>query len=834
MRPRTRLGYWRLGYWRLGYWRLGYWRLGYRRLGYWRLGYWRLGYWRLGYWRLGYWRNGYWRNGYGHWRRWGMATAAYVVALPLCIANGTAPSTGNPAEALEMPTVDVVGTTPLPGLGTPKKDVPGNVQIYTNQDFSGQRQSSTTDFLEQNAGSLTANAAQGNPFQPDINFRGFTASPLLGTPQGVSVFQDGVRVNEPFGDVVNWDLIPPSAIAGIQLIPGSNPTFGLNTLGGAVAVYTKSGAEFPGSSAELSGGSFGRRTAQAEWGTSRGPLDLFLTGELFQERGWAEHNPSHVRQLFAKTGWQDEKTDLDASLTVADNNLQGTQTLPLTFLDDIRQAYTFPDTNTNKLAFLMVKGSRFLSEQTLFGGNVYYRHYRNENLSSNLNGDFGTVDPVSGAIDDVEATNDLSVITQNSYGGGVQLVLTAKRAAMKNQLTIGASVDAGQARFTQNSQDAQLTPQRATVAVDEFVVVTDADTNSRYYGVFATDTLNLTRRWTLTLSGRYNHAEIRIDDRSGQAPQLDGDSRFARFNPAIGVNFNPTDVLTTYVAYDEGARAPTAIELTCADPVAPCKLPNDFLADPPLQQVVSRTFELGARGTLANRSHWSAAAYQTKLTNDIQFVSSSGGASNAGYFANVGKTRRQGIELSVDTRLHSFTVAAHYSLTDATFQSTFLQHSPENSSANENGAIQVLPGARLPGIPRQVLKVRVGYEITSRFTVGANLIVSDGVFARGDENNQDDNGRLPGYTLVNIDAHYRPTPHLEIFARANNLLDRRYYNFGILGENFFTGPNRTYGPAAGIDPRAEQFRGPGTPFGAWLGVKYSLGAQAGEPRGDDH
>src|SRR5262249_52786700 len=172
----------------------------------------------------------------------------------------------NPAEALELPTVEVVGTTPLPGIGTPTRDVPANVQIYTSKDLAGQRQNNVTDYLEQNPSGISSNAAQGNPFQPDINFRGFSASPLLGTPQGVSVFQDGVRVNEPFGDVVNWDLVPQSAIASIQLIPGSNPTFGLNTLGGAVAVYTKSGAEYPGGAVQISGGSFGRRTAGVEWG----------------------------------------------------------------------------------------------------------------------------------------------------------------------------------------------------------------------------------------------------------------------------------------------------------------------------------------------------------------------------------------------------------------------------------------------------------------------------------------------------------------------------------------------------------------------------------------
>jgi iron complex outermembrane recepter protein len=763
------------------------------------------------------------------WPRPGVAGAAAALAIfrtAACLADEPPPG-ANPAEALERPVVEVIGTSPLPGLGTDKKDVPGNVQVYGSGELSGQRQSSTTDFLEQNATSITANAAQGNPFQPDVSFRGFTASPLLGTPQGVSVFQDGVRINEPFGDIVNWDLLPQSAIAGIQVIPGSNPMFGLNTLGGAIAVYTKSGAEYPGASAEVSGGSFGRRSVEAEWGASRGPLDVFITGNLFDDQGWADHNPSRVHQLFAKTGWQNDKTDLDASLTLADNSLQGTQTLPLSFLYDIHQAYTYPDTNINKLTFLTVKGSHFLSDAALFGGNLYYRHYRNSSVSSNLNDDFGSTAPDTGEADEVAATNDQSTISQDSYGGGLQMVLTSAPTGMKNQLTFGASVDEAQARFTQYSQDADLTAVRGTVPAGDFELETDADTDSRGYGVFAQNILNLTKQWTLTVSSRYNHVDIRVGDRTGTAPLLSGDTSFSRLNPSAGINFNPTDHLTAYAAYDEGARAPTAIELTCADPNAPCKLPNDFLADPPLKQVVSHTVEVGARGTVSKLWRWSAAVYQTRLNDDIEFISTSAGAGNAGYFANVGSTQRRGFELSGDARLQSLTISARYSFTAATFQSAFLQSSPDNSSADANGAIQVEPGDRIPSLPRQVLKLRLGYELTKQLSIGVNVLASDGVYARGDENNQDVNGKLPSYTLVNLDAHYRPLANLEIFVRVNNVFDRRYYDFGTLGQNFFTGPNHTFGPAAGFGPVSEQFRGPGAPLGAWIGLRYSLGVAAG-------
>jgi iron complex outermembrane recepter protein len=739
----------------------------------------------------------------------------------------------NPAEALEMPTVEIVGTTPLPGLGTPTRDVPANVQIYTSGDLSGQRQTNVTDYLEQNPTSITANAAQGNPFQPDISFRGFSASPLLGTPQGVSVFQDGVRVNEPFGDVVNWDLIPQSAIASIQLIPGSNPAFGLNTLGGALAVYTKSGAQYPGGGLELSGGSFGRRNAQLEWGGEHGSLDYFVTGNYFDDHGWADHNPSTVRQLFGKLGWQNEKSDLDVSFTGADNRLQGTQTLPLSFLDDIRQAYTFPDESTNELALLTVKGSHFLSARALLGGNVYYRRYRTRNFSSNVNDDFGEIDEASGLADDVQATNDTSFIDQDSYGAGAQLVLTGTPAGLGNQLTLGGSADLGQARFTQSSQDARFTPDRGTVGIDDFALATDAGTRSRYFGLFVSDTLHLGPLWTLTASGRYNDARIQIDDRSGSAPLLDGTHSYARFNPALGINFNPTARLTAYASYNEGARAPTAVELTCADPDAPCKLPNDFLADPPLHQVVSRTAEVGARGALGAIWHWSAAAFQTRLGDDIQFISSSAGATNAGFFANIGTTRRRGTELSLEAHATPVRVAVRYSYLDATFRSGFEESSPANSSADAAGAIRVRPGDAIPGNPRHALKLRLDYAVTPKLSVGGNLLATSGVYARGDENNRDVNGRLPGYALVNADARYRVSGALELFARVNNVFDRRYSNFGVVGENFFTGPGRTFGPSAGVEPVAEQFRGPGAPRGAWIGVRYSVAGASTAPADGD-
>jgi len=718
----------------------------------------------------------------------------------------------NPTEALEAPAVEVIGTTPLPGLATPIRDVPANVQVFGARELTQQRQTNVGEYLEANPTSVTLNSVQGNPFQADVNFRGFTASPVLGTPQGLSVFVDGVRVNEPFGDVVNWDLIPQAAIASIQLIPGSNPTFGLNTLGGALAVYTKSGSQSPGGSLEAYGGSFGRKATEAQFGGKKGNVDWFMAANFLDDQGWAQHNPSTVQQLFGKTGWQDDKTDLDVSLTLVDNRLQGTQTLPLSMFDNIRQAYTFPDRTDNRLAFLTAKGSRFINDNVIVGGNLYYRKYRNENFNSNVNGDFK-------AAPDPEATNDLAAIDQDSYGGGAQLTRIGKLGAMDNQFVLGASGDFGRAHFTQDSQDAIFTADRGTLATSPFARVTDAQTSNRYWGLYFSDTLKLDAAWTLTLSGRYNRAWVKVEDRSGLDPQLDGEHSFSRFNPAVGLNYSPGEQLTAYAAYNEGMRAPTPIELACADQNAPCKLPNNFIADPDLKKVVSKTAEFGLRGKLAHETSWSAAIYRTELTDDIQFISANSGAANAGFFENVGKTRRQGLELSLATRQGALSGSVRYSYVDATFQSPFSVHSPSNSSADPaSGDIQVQPGDRIPGIPQHSLKLRLQYDWGEQASLGANLVVSSHVFARGDENNRDINGSIPGYAAVNIDGRRAIGKGCELFVRVANLFDRRYANFGLLGQNWFNTPDRTFNTAA--TPANEQFRGPGAPRGAWIGIRY--------------
>jgi iron complex outermembrane recepter protein len=717
------------------------------------------------------------------------------------------------ADAPATQQVDVVGSTPLPGSDVSLRQLPANAQLLGRAAWAAQPTATLTELLDQQAVGVSLNAAQGNRYQPDLNFRGFSASPLLGTPQGLSVFFDGMRVNEAFGDTVNWDLIPDSAIARVQLLPGSHPAFGLNTLGGAIALSSKRGAqeypEHPGGLVSLTGGSFGRRALNLEGGGRRGAWDWFVTTHQASDQGWVAHNRSRIRQLLGRLGWQDEDTELGLTLATANNRMEGAQTTPQGF-DDPRQPYTYPDLNRNRGQLAQLQWRHTLSPAWQFSGQLYVRGFRNNNLSSNVNNDFGDDDPV-------QAHNDASVIRQSGQGGGAQWTWTGRWADLDHQLSLGLSADQGRAHFSQATQAAMFLPDRATQGIADFEPTTDADTRTRYQGAFLSDLIALSPRWTLSLAARWNQARVSIADRSGAAPELNGEHRFRRLNPALGLSFNPSPAWTLFGGYNEGLRAPTAMELTCADPNAPCKLPNNFLADPPLHEVVSKTWEAGVRGQFSAQTNGSVAVFRTDLHKDLQFVSSGGLAANAGYFQNIGLTRRQGLELAVDRHAGAWSMSLRYSFTDATYRSAFTANSPSNSSADGNGGIRVQVGDRLPAIPRHSLKSRLAWAPTAQWSLAATLQLASAMPARGDDNQQDTHGAVPGHGLLNLDARWTRDTQLSLFARLDNVFNRRCANFAVLGQNAFTGPSDSFD---GAHAQAQQFRGYGSPRGLTAGLDY--------------
>lgn len=736
-------------------------------------------------------------------------------------SNTTAPAARNLARALRQ----VVITAPLGGSQVPLNEVPANIQQISLGSVGQMNSPSLTGSLNQLAGGVNLNNTQGNPFQEDLNFRGFTASPVLGTPEGVSVYVDGVRVNEAFGDVVNWDLIPQNAISSLEVIPGANPVFGFNTLGGAVSITTKRGFDDPGTRVEVYGGSFGRHVEQLGTGGHGRHFDYYIGGTVFDEHGWGDENPSHVRQLYSEVGYRDSENNVSLDMTYADNRLLGNQTLPPSMLSDPYQSYTWPDIQTNQMVFLTLDARHRLATRWVVTGKAYFRRVSTDVFNSNINGNFDPTQPVGAGNEPMG--NAIEGIDQYRPGGAAQLAGHSLIGGHRNTFILGASYDPAWTNYRQFNQEAGTS--RNTFSNSPVILGTLLHAVNNYSGVYFSDTFGLTNKLFLNLAGRYNHASVTLQDRLGTA--LNGHDTYNRFDPSVGLTFNPSRKLTVYAVFNQGTRVPTPMELTCANPNAPCTLPNAFSSDPHLKAVVAKNFEIGARGELGSAVSFTASVFRTNLDNDIQFVAAGGGAVSSGYFVNVGQTRRQGVSLGVTGRAGAFGFDAHYSFVDATFQSPLVLNSPNNSTAAPIECptctdIRVARGDRVPGIPENIVKLRATYT-RGPLTLGVDVNGQSDIYARGDENNQDVNGPVSGFVVVNLDVHYRLSSRWRAFVRIDNLFNRRYYTFGTLGENELTGPGNTF-DVTGKTWRNAQFLTVGAPIGAWVGVRYSVGGAGGE------
>ncbi len=795
--------------------------------------------------------------------------------------------------------VDVVGSTPLPGGDLSLREIAAPVQTVIARDIDDSGALDLSDLLNRRLNGVHVNEVQGNPFQPDVNYRGYTASPLLGTPQGLSVYMDGVRINQPFGDVVSWDLIPRIAIAETALMPGSNPLFGLNTLGGALSVQTKDGRSKPGTELQLSGGSFGRKAVEFEHGGANNSIGLnwYLAANFLFEDGWRESSPSDVRQLFGRLGWQQGKTAFGLSLAYANNSLIGNGVQEQRFLaQDYASVYTKPDNTANRSPFLNFSARHSATNTLTFSGNAYYRYIRTNTLNGDLNDNSldqpvyqpsaaertalaaagYTGVPASGATaantpfpywrcigqvllrdDPGDKCNGLlnrSHAEQHNYGLSGQATWLTSPGSRHNQFTAGAAWDGSSVDFQQSTQLGYLNSDRSVTGVNAFgdgvnggaVDGVPFDTRVDLHGlirtgsVYATDTLAVGNTWNFTLSGRYNRTSIDNRDRilaTGDG-SLTGNHVFDRFNPAAGITYSPTAAWNLYLGYSEGSRAPTSIELGCADPSQPCKLPNAMAGDPPLKQVVTRTVEAGVRGGHETRWNWSAGWFRAENRNDILFVASN--QTGFGYFKNFGRTRRQGLEADVNGRIGRVTLGGGYTFLDATYQSPETVDGSSNSTSDAaakglDGTIQIQPGAHIPLIPQHMFKAFADVQATKKFAVDLGLSAFSNSYARGNENNlhQADGvyylgpGTAPGYATVNLGARYQVQRHLQLFAEINNLFDRTYYTAAQLGATGFAADGTFIArplPAVGGEfPVVHAtFYAPGAPRAAWGGMRFQF------------
>jgi iron complex outermembrane receptor protein len=762
-------------------------------------------------------------------------------ALPLMLVSAMMNGAAFAAEdSVELSNMQVIGTTPLHGVGLPADMIASNVQSATSEDVERVQALDLSDFMNKTLGSVSINSAQNNPFQPDVKYRGFTASPLVGNSQGLSAYVDGVRVNEPFGDVVNFELIPESAIASMNLMPGSNPLFGLNTLGGALSIQTKNGFTHEGHELEAYTGSFGRDSTTVSSGGNDGNFGYFATGAITKEDGWRDFSPSRVEQFFSNLSYRNENSSLDLGITLVDSDLNGNGASPVELVEmDRKAAFTHPDNTQNELRMFTLNGSHWINDAVMLSANSYYRS--SDRTTFNGDGSELTVignevgeedDGAPGTLDEVfiddaaafgfangdfVALNNSSETKQDSYGFGLQSTFLQDLFSKQNQLIIGATYDGSDVKHTSQAEIAQFTETRGTsgtgVIVDETVVNGKIDTET--FSLFFTDTMSLTDKLALTVGGRYNRIAIDISGTSGGGTQdlnETGETHvFTRFNPSVGLTYAIQDNLNVYGSYSESNRAPTASELTCAEPTSPCAYPNAFLADPPLDDVVAKTVEAGLRGQQTD-FNWNAGVYYTELNDDLFFFQEDEDATgnpdprfSLGNFANIDKTARAGIELGLNGQQDKLQWFANYGYVRATFEDSF-------AYSRGGDTYNVSKGDRLPSTPEHNIKIGTDYAFTDKFSLGATASYYSSQYLRGDEANDDD--KLSGYGVVNLHSRYKVNKNVEFFAKVDNLFDKEYSSFGLYGE-----PNEAPGLATLND---ERFVGAGAPRAGWIGIKVSM------------
>lgn len=747
-----------------------------------------------------------------------------------------APPATSPPEAPLYETV-VTATTPLHGSGLPRDHIPANVQTISGADIAEHRSLDLPSYMGEASGSVHISDVQNNPLQPDLQYRGFLASPLLGAPQGLSMYLDGVRLNEPFGDTVNWALLPTSAIRSLNIMPGSNPVFGLNTLGGALSLETKNGFTDAGADATLLYGSWGRKLALVNAGTHGEKFGIFAAAQVLDEDGWRQFSPTRSEQAFLSASYEAGASTGELILVGANTSLTGNGASPEQLLAMDRTAvFTAPDATENQLFMAILRGERPLAPYLHLAGTAYLR----TNGTKSVNGDqrdwvrcmamagilcsadgSGIELPVKDSAGNLvtfdpsyDAAENRTDTRQTSYGAAAQLAIDAPLAHRENHLFLGAEAGQSRVRFRSQTTVATLSALDRLTTDTGFVdpvspIAVDSVTND--LGLYASDTLSLRPDLFISASVRLNATSLSLEDQLGTG--LTGEHGFYHVNPSLGASYQPRPWIGGYAGFSESNRAPTAIELTCASPDDPCRLPNAFVADPPLSQVVAHTFEVGVRGSSRRdrlKLEYALAAFQTTNANDIIFISS-GIVASQGYFSNVGETRRQGIEAMLSGR-RRFGERARlewslaYTYTDATFQSPFTERSAAHPDAM-NGLINVTAGAHIPSIPKNIGKAGLTFVSAFGFSAGVNIIADSGQYLRGDEANL--LSQIPGYVVVNARLAYRIATPVTAFVLANNLLDANYSTFGVLGDA--TG---VLGPTYD-SPR---FLGPGAPRAAWAGI----------------
>ncbi len=782
----------------------------------------------------------------------------YLV-FPLALLAGT-----GPAWAQTVPGEIVVHTAPAAGAVIDESKWPHPVHTLSGAALRPHGTASLTGALTQEVPGVTQTQSQGNPYQPDIFYHGFEISPIQGTPAGLSVYVDGARFNAPFGDIAIWSLLPDEAIASLSVQDG-NPAYGLNALGGAVDVRMKNGFTDPGGEISLSGGSFGRVTGNLEYGLQRGNTAAYADVSATHEGGWRDGQASDIQNFYGDLGWQGQNTTLHVNVTVAHSALNGPGSVPVQVLAaDSAALFTGPNRIDDKYVKLAATLDTRLSDTLNLSLTAYAENLHEDLTNGNgpndtpcgpganegylcqggPGGDVATGPggvPIPAYLGDAAMNyGQLAENSTNTNGFGLagQLTRTAQVLEHDNTLSTGLSLDGAYTMYGAAAYDGAIgldsrvyyTPGGAPAPgyeVDEpGTVPTRVGIRNVYYGAYLADTFSLTSRLSLTAAGRLNLAQINLHDQLPPDPNaagggLNGQHYYSHFNPAIGLTYKLTPELTAYAGWSEQNAAPTPAELSCASPEDACTLANFMSGDPPLKQLVTREVQAGLRGAAlapgGGLLTYTLDLFRSVTSDDIEFLQSPLNPQGAGYFANIGNVRRQGVDVGLAYEAARWHGYLNYSFTSATYQDRYLVSSVYNPVANANGDIIVSPGDTLPGVPENVIKAGVTYDITRRCSVGLDGVAQTSQFLAGDAANLQK--PLPGSVVLNLTASYWLTRRMQVFGTIENVLDQTYYTYGTFSPNSANGGVYVAQSPNYSNPRSYSI---GAPIGVFVGLHYKL------------
>jgi outer membrane receptor protein involved in Fe transport len=756
------------------------------------------------------------------------AAARTAPRAPRAARTLPAPRVAVAPPASPTPSPSLYPNTPVPGSGIDPDKVPAAVNTVDANQIDREHSANIANALEKFVPGIVVNEVAGNPFQPNVQFRGFVASPVSGTPQGLAVYQNGVRINEAFGDTVNWDLIPTAAIQSVAVI-ANNPAFGLNALGGAINITMKNGFNYHGAEIDTMAGSYGRIQNSTQWGKQIDNYAVYGALEGVHDDGFRNFSPSEVRRFYGDVGYKNDESEFHLNMGVAENHFGATATAPIELLDQFWGAtYTTPQTTQNRVGYLNLIGKVEATPSWTIEGSAHVRRFEQNIVDGNPTGTQPCTDPAllcfgddttpAFGLNGVQLANpfapgtvlgelDRNTTRSTTTGATLQATNSDQLFGHNNKFVLGASFDSSVTRFTASPELGTIGPNFVVSGSGIFlgqsgnpvsIGPVDLRATNQYTGLYALDTFDVTNALTITGGGRFNLANIVLEDQIGTS--LNGTDNFNHFNPLIGGTYKITPGLTAYAGYSQANRAPTPLELSCADPARPCIVAAFLVSDPPLKQVISQTVEAGFRGSRElniGTLGWKFGVFRTDNTDDILAIPSPV-LQGFGFFQNVGSTRRQGIETEVTLKSNALQFFASYALVDARFLNA-LELASNSPFADANGNVQVLPGNRIPAIPRNRVKASVDYSITDALKIGGDALLVSSQYFVGDESNQAP--RVPGYAVFNLHTSYQINKRFQVYARVDNLLDNRYATYGTFFDTAAI-PNLANGGAPFTDPRS--------------------------------